>query len=220
MAIQRDEDKLAIYRDPAVAARYDERWAGASGQRRETRMRAALERALASFGPAASVLDAPCGAGRLSAWLSERGVRYLGLDAAFPMLVEARRKCAAPLAAGDLARLPLRDGAVDVAVCIRLMHLVREVQLRHAFLRELARVARRGVVVDYLQAESLKVWYANARSAVGLRDHAPSAFTREEIRAEFEAAGLEVLAFEALRRPNWLSDKVVVVARPRGARSS
>jgi len=220
VAIQRDEDKLAIYRDPAVAARYDERWAGASGERREVRMRAALERALARFASAASVLDAPCGAGRLSAWLAGRSARYLGVDAALPMLVEARRKSPTPLAGGDLARLPLRDGAVDIALCIRLMHLVRDAQLRRAFLRELARVARHGVIVDYLQAESLKVWYASARSAVGLRDHAPSAFTRDEIRAEFEAAGLEVLAFEALRRPNWLSDKVVVVARPRSVRSS
>lgn len=216
MAIQSDERKLSIYRDADVAARYDERWAGASGQRRDERTRRAVERALARLGPVESLLDVPCGAGRFSAWLSQRTPRYVGADAALAMLAQTRGKCAAPLVAADLAALPLRTRGFDVALCIRLMHLVRDAERRTAFLRELARVSRRAVIVDYVQSESLKVWYARARAGLGLRDHAPSALSREQIRAEFERAGLELLAFEPLRSPGWLSDKVVVLARPAG----
>ncbi len=215
VAIQSDERKLSIYRDPSVAARYDERWAGASGQRRDERTRLAVERALERVGPIETLLDAPCGAGRFSAWLAQRTPRYVGADAAFAMLGQARGKCDAPLVTADLAALPLRSESFDVALCIRLMHLVRDAERRIAFLRELARVSRRAVIVDYVQAESLKVWYARVRSAFGLRDHAPSALSREQIRAELEAAGLELAAVEALRSPPWLSDKLVVLARPR-----
>lgn len=218
MPIQSDEQKLSIYRDPAVAQRYDERWSGAGGQRRDERTRRAVERGLTRLGSLGAILDVPCGAGRFSAWLSQATPRYVGADAAVPMLHQARGKCAAPFVAADLARLPFRDASFDAALCIRLMHLVRESELRQAFLRELARVARRGVVLDYLQAESLKVWYARARASLGLRDHAPSALSRDAIRAELEAAGLELVAFEPLRALPYLSDKVVVVARPRAGR--
>ncbi len=216
MAIQSDERKLSIYRDASVAASYDERWAGSSGQRRDERTRRAVERALARVGSIESLLDVPCGAGRFSAWLAESTPRYVGADAALPMLEQTRTKCAAPLLAADLAALPLRTGSFDVTLCIRLMHLVRDPQRRMAFLGELARVSRRAVIVDFVQAESLKVWYARARSAVGLRDHAPSALSREQIRAELDQAGLEPWAFEALRSPSWMSDKVVVLARLKG----
>lgn len=215
MPIQSDEQKLSIYRDPAVAQRYDERWEGAGGQRRDERTRRAVERGLTRLGGLGTILDVPCGAGRFSAWLSQISTRYVGADVALPMLREARGKCAAPLVAGDLTRLPFRDASFDTAICIRLMHLVRERELRLEFLRELARVARRGVVVDYLHAESLKVWYARARASLGLRDHAPSAMSHDAIRAELDAAGLDLVGFESLRAVPYLSDKVVVVARPR-----
>jgi ubiquinone/menaquinone biosynthesis C-methylase UbiE len=213
--IQSDEDKLSVYRDPAVAARYDERWSTAGGRRRDERKRRAVERGLARLGKLESVLDIPCGAGRFTKWLDAALPRYIGADAAFAMLQQTRTKSAAPLVCADLSRLPLRDASVDAVVCIRLLHLIRDAQLRMAFLREMARVARLGIVVDYRHDRALKPLWARARAALGLRDHAPNALPHAEILRELDAAGLEFLAFEPVRKLPYLSDKIVVVARRR-----
>ncbi|MFM7298959.1 MAG: class I SAM-dependent methyltransferase, partial [Planctomycetota bacterium] len=144
--------------------------------------------------------------------------RYLGGDASPAMLAEARRKYpAVHFAALDLAHLPMADRSVDLVVCIRLMHLVRDAQLRAAFLREMARVARVGVVVDFRQRSSLRAWLGSARHRLGLRAKAPGALTHEQIRAELEAAGLDVTAIVPVRRPAWISDKVVFAARTKPA---
>jgi SAM-dependent methyltransferase len=213
--IQSDEDKLGVYRDPAVAARYDERWNSAGGRRRDERKRRAVERGLARLGKLDSVLDIPCGAGRFTNWLSAAVPRYFGGDAAFAMLQQTRAKSAVPLVCADLARLPLRDASVDGVACIRLFHLVRDAQLRVAFLREMGRVARLGLVVDYRHDRALKPLWARVRAALGLRDHAPNALSHAEILSELDAAGLEFVAFEPVRKLPYLSDKVVVVARRR-----
>ncbi len=207
------DEKLSLYRSKDVAARYDERWLGARGQARDRRKQRALLRALALLGNARSVLDVPCGTGRFTSYLRARGLSYLGVDAAPAMLGEARAKSPdARFVAGDLTQLPLADQCVDIALCIRLMHLVRDPALRAAFLRELARVSRIGVIVDFRSNRSLRVWLGAARARIGLRSKAPGALSFEVIRTEIEAAGLELRAFLPVRRVPLLSDKVVVVA--------
>jgi ubiquinone/menaquinone biosynthesis C-methylase UbiE len=207
------DDKLSIYRNAAVAASYDQRWRGRRGQARDRRKQAALARALAHFPEARSLLDVPCGTGRFRGFLTARGLDYVGGDASPEMLREARHKSHdARLVACDLTRLPFDDRSVDVALCIRLMHLVRDGELRAAFLRELARVSRLGVIVDYRHDRSLRVWLGRARASLGLRHKAPGALKLETIRAELEATGLTLREFVPVRRVPYLSDKIVVVA--------
>lgn len=64
-----------------------------------------------------TVVDLGCGSGRYAAVLRQRGARVvLGLDRSPEMLARARD--AVPLVVlGDLRALPVRDGAIDVAVC-------------------------------------------------------------------------------------------------------
>lgn len=211
-------EKLASYRDPELVARYDERWRGLRGPGRDRRKQRAILRALAALPEVRSVLDVPAGTGRFSAFLPALGLRYLGGDASLAMLAEARRKHpTARFAALDLSRLPFADRSIDLVLCIRLMHLVRDPALRAAFLREMARVARVGVIVDFRQRESLRAWLGHARHALGMRSKAPGALRHAQIRAELEAAGLEVVAVVPVRRPAWIGDKVVFAARTKSA---
>lgn len=53
---------------------------------------------------------------------------------------------------GDLTRLPYKDQAFDVVIVIRLL---AHMKLWEAFLAELARVARKAVIVDYPSKHSL-----------------------------------------------------------------
>jgi len=214
------DQKLLVYGDPAYARGYATRWDSSTGRARDERKQRALTRAfehLQSAGsPAArSVLDAPCGTGRMSAFLAAR-FRYVGIDLASAMLREARtRNVGAAFAIGDLTRLPLVDRCVDVAVCIRLLHLVRERDLRVAFLRELARVARVGIVVDFRHDRAIRTWLGRMRARAGLRVRAHNAHALASVAREFADAGLEAPRFVPVRHPAFLSDKMVAVARVR-----
>ena len=207
------DEKLSIYGEREVAADYDQRWSGAGGRARDLRKQRAILRALGELRGVESVLDVPCGTGRMTAFARGRGLRYVGADLAFAMLEQARGKHGdARFVAASLAQLPFADASFDVVLCIRLMHLVRDGELRSAFLREARRVARKAVIVDYRQNRALRVWLGTARAAVGLRSRAPGALAPSVIEREIAAAGLRAARLIPVRRVPYLSDKVVVLA--------
>jgi ArsR family transcriptional regulator len=99
------------------------------------------------------VLDLGCGAG-LDTLIAARRVgrdgRVVGVDFSEPMLARARRAASearcewVAFCRATAGRLPLADGAVDVALVNGLFNLNPE---RAAIFRELARVVRRGGAV-------------------------------------------------------------------------
>jgi SAM-dependent methyltransferase len=92
--------------------------------------------------PAGTVLDAACGTGRYAAFLAARGHRVLGVDSSPDMLHRAgARVPEARFARGDLHRLPVAVGAVDVVVCaLALVHVPSLAPV----MAEFARVLRPG----------------------------------------------------------------------------
>jgi len=98
--------------------------------------------------PGARALDICCGTGDLTMALRREGGLVMGSDFCHPMLVEARRKTAAPLFEADALRLPLRDGSLDlVAVAFGFRNLANY----EAGLREMRRVLRPGGVAAILE---------------------------------------------------------------------
>ncbi len=94
----------------------------------------------------ARVADLACGTGDLCRELARAGYRPIGFDFSLGMLEHARAD--APFVAADVLRLPLRDGSVDGATC---GFALRNVVDLPAFLREAARVVRRGGRVAMLE---------------------------------------------------------------------
>ncbi|HEV7655563.1 MAG TPA: class I SAM-dependent methyltransferase [Mycobacteriales bacterium] len=92
--------------------------------------------------PTGTILDAACGTGRYAAYLAAQGHRVLGLDSSPEMLDRARvRVPEGTFLRGDLDRLPVADGAVDVVVCaLALVH----VPTLAPVMAEFARVLRPG----------------------------------------------------------------------------
>jgi SAM-dependent methyltransferase len=103
-----------------------------------------LERELA-LGPAARVLDVPCGNGRHSIELARRGHRITGVDLSSEFLAAAR--CAAPdldWRAGDMRTLDLEAAAYDGAFCFGNSFGYLDRGGARAFLGSLARALKPG----------------------------------------------------------------------------
>ena len=94
---------------------------------------------------------------------------------------------------GDGLRLPLADGSVDIAVCILTLHHFAD-DAAVALLREMARVARVGVVVSDLR-RSLPAWWGARLLAATVWRHNP--ITRHDgplsVRRSFTAGELDAL---------------------------
>lgn len=212
--------KLEAYRAADYAADYDQRWSGRTGRRRDQRKARAIRASWQSLAEAAgesprSVLDLPCGTGRFTTRLHGLAPLVCSADLAPAMLAEARAKHPdARYLAADAARLPFRNDTFDAVLCIRFLHLVRDPELRIRFLREFARVARLGVIVDYRHGRTLRIWGRRLRHRLGLLDRAPANPSPPAILRELDAAGLRVIARHRTHFAPLLSDKLLHVAVP------
>ncbi len=98
------------------------------------------------LGPGSLVADLACGTGDFCRELQRQDLRPVGFDLSFGMLAAART--GAPLAQGDILRLPVPDAALDGVTCgFALRNLVD----LDAFFVELARAVRPGGRIALLE---------------------------------------------------------------------
>lgn len=184
-------------REVGYAERYrDRRFGSAHGPRTDQRERKAI-RALLSMVPVSSGpwLDAPAGAGRLSAELPGPVIQ---LDRDRAMLVAAG--AAHPRVCATASALPFADGAFAGALCCRLLQHIASSQERRAILSELARVTRGPVVLSFFDAASLLHLRRVLRRALGKTRSGRCAVRRATLLQDVQAAGLVPLRFHALGR--------------------
>jgi 2-polyprenyl-3-methyl-5-hydroxy-6-metoxy-1,4-benzoquinol methylase len=163
----------------------------------------------------ASVLDVGGGHAQLALPLAEAGYRvtvYGSRDSCGDRVRELVGAGRADFRAGDLLHAPWPDQAFDVVLAFRLLpHVARWREL----VAELARLARRAVVVDYPTARSVnavsEAFFGMKKGVEG--DTRPfTVFRDAEIEEAFRAAGFEVTG----RRPQF----VLPMALHRAARAS
>jgi SAM-dependent methyltransferase len=105
---------------------------------------------LATLPRGGTVLDAPCGTGRLVSEFQTMGFRYRGADLSLSMLNMARNRFSPlPLTASDILFLPFPNGAFDAVLSVRMLHRIREQQVRVAILQEMKRVSKGPLLVTY-----------------------------------------------------------------------
>ncbi len=133
---------------------YATRFAGAAGQwMLDVQERITLR--MAERLPEASILDVGGGHGQLTLPLCRKGraVTVVGSDESCRSRIQSAVD-AGPcrFLVGNVIELPLADKAFDLVLCFRLLtHCERWPEL----VRELCRVARRGVIIDYPTSQSV-----------------------------------------------------------------
>ena len=93
---------------------------------------------LAGLSPGMRVLDAGCGNGLYLRGLRDRGIAAVGCDLSMGMLRAAAHPA---LLNADVTAVPLRGGALDVALAVHMLYHVPD---REAAIRELRRVVAPG----------------------------------------------------------------------------
>ncbi len=207
-----------FYRDPAVAADYDFHRLGSRTRRaRHAREWRTIVAALERTAGVRSLLDLPCGTGRFTGPLAERGYVVSGADISAEMI---RRATAKPAPAGGVAgfvqadaeALPFCDASVDCVMSMRFMlHLDAPARVR--VLRELARVSRRWLIVDYRHRYSLRYARWRLLSWLGVVDTPSPHVTRRQLEQELGAGGWAVR--EVLPVTRLFSDKWIVIGESR-----
>lgn len=212
--------KKQFYQSDEVAADYDQhRFTTPRRQRRNRREWEAVRRAVARAEGVRTVLDMPCGTGRFTGHLAREGYSVVAADISVPMMRQARAKpeLESPRILGyvqaDAEHIPLATGAVDCVVSIRFMFHV-DPATRRVMLREMGRVSRRWVVVDYRHRYTPRWLIWRVASALRLTRKPFERVSRRGLESEFSDAGLDIVEVFSARR--WLSDKWMVLAETPG----
>ena len=160
-----------------------------------------IHRLLASQPRSSTLLELPCGGGRLSSAMASYTDQLIESDVAVGQLQYGRQnsRCATPqiwLTASAL-RIPFRDASADGVVCIRLCHHLHQSEERRQLVVELLRVARRFVIVTFFDYDSLKNLLRRAcRPFTGKRPK--YTMTRDEVSAIAQQHGARLEACPAL----------------------
>lgn len=140
-----------------VAQSYDARRTGSLKWARE---QALMTELIGALPRGSTVLDVPIGTARYAEMYAAGGHRVVGADVSRDMLREARGR--APelgLVQADVTKLPFAAGSFDFVVSTRLMNWL-PAPVFHAAVQELARVARRGLILGVRGSERVGLRHA------------------------------------------------------------
>lgn len=204
------------WRVPSVAREYERRrFHNLKGRLYRWREESAIRQALRTLPPGSAILDAACGTGRVTALLRRKGFRATGCDISSAMIEVARHELTllgydVPLVTTDVQHLPYQDKSFDAATCIGLlMHVGADARV--GILRELARVTRDRLVVQYGSAHALN----RGRGRISGQPSVRYPVSEAEMRVDVERSGLtERARFWVLRG---FSSSVVVLLTKRDA---
>jgi ubiquinone/menaquinone biosynthesis C-methylase UbiE len=174
-------------------------------RRRDRREKQCIVKCLEAIPAGSRVLDMPCGTGRMTRILVERGYRVTAADISEAMLDRARENYrtyqdthdrTAPrveFSQRDVLATGFGDEQFDGVSCIRLFHHFDDAATRRRALAELRRICRGPIVVTFLNSfalDRISYWLrAKIKRKKGLSQRPISLKT---FAADIDAAGLKI----------------------------
>jgi SAM-dependent methyltransferase len=135
------------------------------------------------------VLDAGCGTGRWMEWLTARGANVVGIDICMEMVLTGREKrgVSGRAALGDIRKIPLKNNAVDLALC---SFAIAYPPATCAAMLELGRVARQLIVTDLHPEAVRQGWKRSFRAGGKSVELTHNKYSLAELDEAAELAGL------------------------------
>jgi SAM-dependent methyltransferase len=162
-----------------------------------------IRRFIRRVGRSRAILEIPCGGGRLTPAFADATDLVIEADIALGQVRYGMQesKVGVPRAwmTASAFHVPLRDGSVDGAVCVRLSHHLPTPAERERLFAELLRVSRRFVIVTFFDRHSLKHLTWRLRHPFSRKPRKP-ALTASEVAALARAHGGRLAATAPLAR--------------------
>ena len=181
--------------------KYDNRTATAYQQvdpdKHQAEMRL-VDKVLPLVPPAHRVLDLPCGGGRLSLHVSQRGYQVKAADLSDAMIAIAEQTLQAHgLTQGvdkqDVEHTTYPDRAFDTVFSFRLFHHFPNADIRQRAVSELCRISGRYVAMSYFSPWSVTSIKRRIRELRGGRKSEKHATSLREVEAYFAHAGFRLV---------------------------
>jgi 2-polyprenyl-3-methyl-5-hydroxy-6-metoxy-1,4-benzoquinol methylase len=174
---------------------------------RERKERSCILKALEHVAPNSSILDLPCGTGRLTRILVEAGLEVTGADSSGHMVELARSNWQnyqthnsqfdsknVTFDVRDVMDTKYADGQFDAVICNRLFHHFNESQTRIQALEELQRICNGPLIISFFDSFALDALKRSLSYAVRGKvqtDRIPIPMRR--FTDEIQQAGLEIV---------------------------
>lgn len=157
-----------IYQSPELAQGYNDSFITIPRDRKRTKRELIiLNTLLAMVNSTESLLDIPCGGGRLSAPLAGKTKNLINMDASLEQvkLALAVKTHTTPRfgASASALALPFKDKSIDGILNARLSHHLPSMVERAELLDELLRVARKFVIFSFTDINSTNTFYKKIR---------------------------------------------------------
>lgn len=190
--------KSAAY---VAKVRYDEKAAHTYERYDERKHRAEIhliDRALALLPQPGTMLDLPCGTGRLVPHLTAHGMQLTCADFSESMRQLARERILltglpVPVEAQDIESLTFPDGSFDYAISFRMFHHFPNPQTRERAIHELCRVTRRDVLLSYFSPWSVTSCMRRFRAWRGGRVSHKISTPLREVKSYFARQGFRLV---------------------------
>lgn len=185
------------YQKPEAAGSYDaRRFTSRSGRKGDQREKRAFSDLLRRIPEVRSALDVPCGTGRMTEVLLQAGLQVTGCDISEAMMQKAQSRLAgfgeqARFCQGNAKELPFEGASFDLVTCVRLFgHFPSDDRVE--MLKEMARVTRRWIIVQYFYETSLtRLKRAVKRRLLRTYPGVVHPLNEQTLRAELAAADLK-----------------------------
>ena len=144
------------------------------------------------------VLDVPCGYGRFSNLLLDKGFSLVSSDLSIHMVKRAREKSGGPrfllgVVTNAKQGLPFKKGAFSLLLSMRFFHHIHEREEREFILEEFSRITSEWVILSYYQKNLLHILQRKFRRRIKRSKTRIKMISREEFFKEVEEAGLRVV---------------------------
>lgn len=144
------------------------------------------------------VLDMPCGYGRFSRQLQDRGFSLVSSDLSFHMVKRAKEKNehgdgVLGVVVDAKQGLPFKRNAFFLLLSMRFFHHVHERKEREAILKRFFRVSSDWVVLSYYQKNILHILQRKLRRRIKRTRTRIRMVSRKEFYKEIRGAGLKVV---------------------------
>jgi len=151
------------------------------------------------------VLDLPCGYGRFSRLVLDKGFSLVSSDLSFHMVKRAREKSGevhlhSAVVADAKQGLPFKNGAFSLLLCVRFFHHLHEKKERESILSEFFRVCSDWLILSYYQRNWLHSLQRKLRRRLKKSKTMIKMVSRQEFYEEVGVAGFKVVSVSPLFR--------------------